>query len=136
VLSGTGKGADWLRAHARPGMTVSVSEVVSGDGATLEGGTGVVNGGPRLVEGGAVEITAFAEGFIYPENPEFYYRFGERRNPAPSPVSRGTEICSSSPWMDAGPATASAPASRRARLSWTPSVHARPSTSTVAAPRA
>ena len=81
VLSGTGEGADWLRAHARPGMTVSVSEVVSGDGAALDGGTGVVNGGPRLVEGGAVEITAFAEGFVYPENPEFYYRFGERRNP-------------------------------------------------------
>ena len=81
VLSGTGEGADWLRAHARPGMIVSVSEVVSSDGAALEGGTGVVNGGPRLVEGGAVEITAFAEGFVYPENPEFYYRFGERRNP-------------------------------------------------------
>ena len=32
------------------------------------------------MEGGAVEITAFAEGFVYPENPEFYYRFGERRN--------------------------------------------------------
>ena len=81
VLSGTGEGADWLRSHAHPGQTVSVSEVVSGDGATLDGGTGVVNGGPRLVEGGAVEITAFAEGFVYPENPEFYYRFGERRNP-------------------------------------------------------
>ncbi len=79
VLSGTSDGADWLRVHAQPGATVRVSEVVSG--ATLDGGTGIVNGGPRLVEGGAVEITAFAEGFVYPENPEFYYRFGERRNP-------------------------------------------------------
>ncbi|MEJ7631605.1 MAG: phosphodiester glycosidase family protein, partial [Rubrobacteraceae bacterium] len=43
--------------------------------------TGVVNGGPRLVENGDEEITAFAEGFVYPEDPEFYYRFGERRNP-------------------------------------------------------
>jgi len=81
VLSGTGEGAAWLRAHAKPGATVRVSEKVSGDGATLDGGTGVVNGGPRLVEGGGAEITAFAEGFVYPENPEFYYRFGERRNP-------------------------------------------------------
>jgi exopolysaccharide biosynthesis protein len=40
-----------------------------------------VNGGPRLVSNGGEEITAFAEGFVYPENPEFYYRFGERCNP-------------------------------------------------------
>jgi exopolysaccharide biosynthesis protein len=33
------------------------------------------------LSGGEPEITAFAEGFVYPENPEFYYRFGERRNP-------------------------------------------------------
>ncbi len=81
VLSGTGEGAGWLRAHAKVGDTIRASEKISGDGATLDGGTGVINGGPRLVEGGAVEITAFAEGFVYPENPEFYYRFGERRNP-------------------------------------------------------
>ena len=81
VLSGTGEGADWLRAHARPGNTVRVSENVKGDGAVLGNGTGVVNGGPRLVANGREEITAFAEGFVYPENPEFYYRFGERRNP-------------------------------------------------------
>lgn len=81
VLSGTGAGAGWLRAHAEPGDTVSVSENVSGDGNVLGNGTGVVNGGPRLVDNGREEITAFAEGFVYPENPEFYYRFGERRNP-------------------------------------------------------
>jgi hypothetical protein len=81
VLSGTGVGANWLRAHARPSETVRVSEKVSGDGAVLDDGTGVVNGGPRLVENGDEEITAFAEGFVYPEDPEFYYRFGERRNP-------------------------------------------------------
>ncbi len=81
VLSGTGEGADWLRAHAQPGDTVRVSENVNGDGSVLGNGTGVVNGGPRLVDNGREEITAFAEGFVYPENPEFYYRFGERRNP-------------------------------------------------------
>ena len=30
---------------------------------------------------GATDITAYAEGFVYRENPEFYYRFGVRRNP-------------------------------------------------------
>ncbi|MGI8860789.1 MAG: phosphodiester glycosidase family protein, partial [Rubrobacteraceae bacterium] len=81
VLSGTGEGADWLRAHAQPGDTVRITENVSGDGAVLDNGTGAVNGGPRLVENGSEEITAFTEGFVYPEDPEFYYRFGERRNP-------------------------------------------------------
>ena len=81
VLSGTGEGAGWLRAHARPGGTIRLSESISGEGARVGAGTGVVNGGPRLLEGGEPEITAFAEGFVYPENPEFYYRFGGRRNP-------------------------------------------------------
>jgi len=81
VLSGTGEDADWLRADARPGSTVRVSERISADGRRLTGGSGVVNGGPRLLERGREELTAYAEGFVYPENPEFYYRFGERRNP-------------------------------------------------------
>ncbi len=81
VLSGTGRGAAWLRAHAEPGQRIRLSENVSGEGARIGEGTGVVNGGPRLLEDGEPEITAFAEGFVYPENSEFYYRFGERRNP-------------------------------------------------------
>ena len=81
VLSGTGPGADWLRAHAEPGREIRLSETISGEGARIAGGTGVVNGGPRLLEDGEPEITASREGFVYPENPEFYYRFGERRNP-------------------------------------------------------
>jgi exopolysaccharide biosynthesis protein len=81
VLSGTGDGADWLRAHAKPGRTIRVTEKVSGDGAVLGNGTGVVNGGPRLLRDGEPDITAYQEGFVYPEDPEFYYRFGERRNP-------------------------------------------------------
>jgi hypothetical protein len=39
-----------------------------------------VNGGPRLVRGGAIDIPAFAEGCHYPEDPAFLYRFGLRRN--------------------------------------------------------
>lgn len=81
VLSGTGGGAGWLREHAQPGSTIRVSERISGEGAEIVEGTGVVNGGPRLLEDGREEITAYREGFVYPEDPEFYYRFGERRNP-------------------------------------------------------
>lgn len=82
VLSGTGEGADWLREHAKPGATVRVKASVStGGGTSIKGRTGVVNGGPRLLAGGAPRITAFREGFVYPENPEFYYRFGVLRNP-------------------------------------------------------
>jgi hypothetical protein len=80
VLSGTGEGAEWLRAHARPGMRVRMATSVTG-GERLARGTGVVNGGPRLLGGGSPDITAYAEGFHWPENPEFYYRFGARRNP-------------------------------------------------------
>jgi len=42
---------------------------------------GIVNGGPRLLAGGATMIDAAAEGFTHPDDPEFYYRFGVRRNP-------------------------------------------------------
>ena len=41
----------------------------------------VVNGGPRLVRAGRPAITASAEGFDWPEDPGFFYRFGVRRNP-------------------------------------------------------
>jgi hypothetical protein len=81
VLSGMGDGADWLRAHARPGAAVVVKTRISADGAALAGKTGVVNGGPRLLSGGSVDITAYAEGFVWPDDPEFYYRFGIKRNP-------------------------------------------------------
>jgi hypothetical protein len=81
VLSGTGEGADWLRAHAKSGATVRVKVNLSTQGGRLPQRTGIVNGGPRLLSGGSHDITAYAEGFHWPENPEFYYRFGVRRNP-------------------------------------------------------
>lgn len=43
--------------------------------------TNVVNGGLRLFSGGEPEIITYAEGFVYREDLEFYYRFGIRRNP-------------------------------------------------------
>lgn len=81
VLAGTGEAADWLRAHAQPGERIRVTTSVSTDGGRRLQKTGVVNGGPRLLSGGSPDITAYAEGFHWPENPEFYYRFGVRRNP-------------------------------------------------------
>lgn len=81
VLSGTGEGADWLRDHARPGCGLRIEEDILAGGDPLPERTGVVNGGPRLLEDGEAEIAATAEGFHRQEEPEFYYRFGERRNP-------------------------------------------------------
>ena len=81
VLSGTGEAADWLRAHTQPGTTIKVSTNITADGELLAAGSSVVNGGPRLLSNGSLDITAYAEGFVWPENPEFYYRFGVRRNP-------------------------------------------------------
>ncbi len=128
VLGGTGEGAAWLRAHARPGSRLRVRVRVGvtanrGDGSCprhrgrrpgrahrdraqraprLRGcherrhpgprpaqgeplgvgpSLGIVNGGPRLLGGGAPMIDAAAEGFTHPDDPEFYYRFGVRRNP-------------------------------------------------------
>jgi hypothetical protein len=77
VLAGTGEGADWLRAHAQPGSRVATRTSVPAAGRR----TDIVNGGPRLLADGREAINAFAEGFHWPENPEFYYRFGVRRNP-------------------------------------------------------
>ncbi|CAN5769725.1 phosphodiester glycosidase family protein [soil metagenome] len=83
VLSGTRSGSRWLRNHAEVGQKIALTSSVTADGAAfpLPGGLGIVNGGPRLVRDGAVDITAFDEGFHHRDNPEFYYRFGVRRNP-------------------------------------------------------
>lgn len=81
VLSGTGEAAGWLRDHAKPGAKVRVKVNLSAEGARLPRRAGTVNGGPRLLRGGDPDITAYQEGFHWPENPEFYYRFGVRRNP-------------------------------------------------------
>jgi hypothetical protein len=84
VLAGTGDGAAWLRAHARPDARVRVGVDVTAGGhheLQLRRGLGIVNGGPRLLRAGAPAITAAAEGFTHPGDPEFYYRFGVRRNP-------------------------------------------------------
>ena len=83
VLAGTGDGADWLRSHARVGRHVAVPVTASGRRGPLPLGSelGVVNGGPRLLRRGVSDVNARAEGFDHPGDPEFFYRFGVRRNP-------------------------------------------------------
>lgn len=78
VLAGTGEAADWLRAHALPGARVATAVELSTEQGPFAPGpqAGVVNGGPRLVRDGVTDIPAVAEGFHWPENPEFFYRFG------------------------------------------------------------
>jgi hypothetical protein len=49
-------------------------------GARLREPAGV-RAGPRLLRFGRQDLTAYAEGFVWPENPEFFWRFGVRRNP-------------------------------------------------------
>jgi hypothetical protein len=136
VLSGTGEGADWLRAHAQPGDTVRVSESVSGDGATLEGGMGIVNGGPRLVSNGRERSPRSLKASLTRRTRSSTTASASAATRVPSPASHSAVTCSSSPLTGGAPATVSAPASRRARPSWTPSARKRPSTSMVAAPRA
>ena len=83
VLGGTGDGARWLRDHGQPGDRVRVDVRLRGDVRRhhLPRRLGVVNGGPRLLAGGEPAIAAAAEGFVRPDDPEFFYRFGIRRNP-------------------------------------------------------
>lgn len=83
VLSGTGDAVTWLQTHAQPGSKIKIKARVLADGRelVLSREIDAINGGSRLLRNGGVEITAFAEGFHWQENPEFYYRFGIRRNP-------------------------------------------------------
>ncbi len=83
VLSGTGDAVEWLQAYAQVRAKINIQSRVLADGEELpiKEALGVINGGPRLLRDGKIDITAFKEGFHWQENPEFYYRFGVRRNP-------------------------------------------------------
>ncbi|HEV2770232.1 MAG TPA: hypothetical protein VGV40_08635 [Solirubrobacteraceae bacterium] len=66
---------------------MTVRNEVLADGQPLGFGvTDVINGGTRLLRGGRPAISAAAEGFHWPENPEFFYRFGVRRTRGRSPA--------------------------------------------------
>ncbi|MCC3648519.1 phosphodiester glycosidase family protein [Cytobacillus oceanisediminis] len=83
VLAGTGEAAQWLETLAQAGMKIQVKNEVRADGKQMpfEEAAGIINGGPRLLEEGKISINAAAEGFHQEDNPEFYYRFGEKRHP-------------------------------------------------------
>ena len=83
VLAGTGDAADWLHGHARPGTHLRLRTRLRDErgAVALAPGLDVINGGPRLLRRGHVDITADAEGFDHPADPGFYYAFGLRRNP-------------------------------------------------------
>jgi len=83
VLAGTGDAAAWLTAHAPVGAAIALDLEVRAGGAplALQGDLDLVNGGPRLVRGGRLHVTSVAEGFAWPDDPNFLYRFALRRNP-------------------------------------------------------
>jgi Phosphodiester glycosidase len=81
VLSGSGDGADFLRAWAEPGARPALRLELREDGTPLPLEGSVVNGGPALVRDGRFFVRSAEEGFLHPGEPGFYYSFGIRRNP-------------------------------------------------------
>ncbi len=83
VVAGTGQSAAWLQEHAVIGKKLHVGKMVFADNKPVPASKkmGIINGGPRLLKNGKVFIDATKEGFHQPDDPEFFYRFGERRNP-------------------------------------------------------
>ncbi|GGO42657.1 hypothetical protein GCM10012287_04050 [Streptomyces daqingensis] len=84
VLAGTGAGARWLRAHARPGTVLKVRERVLDEGGRrvrLGAGDDIVNGGPQLVRDGRVSVDFGADGIDRPGEPSAAYAWGLKRNP-------------------------------------------------------
>lgn len=83
VLAGTGEGADWIKEYLTTVENVEVKKqtIAKDSNFSIRKGTGIINGGPRLLQNGQINIPAAAEGFHHPDNPEFYYQFGHRRHP-------------------------------------------------------
>jgi hypothetical protein len=86
VLAATGESARWLLHQAMVGKRIEVSTYVFSDRGRvrLRNGLGVINGGPRLLQGGRIRVSAFREGFVHRADPSFYVHFGLRRNPRTS----------------------------------------------------
>ena len=80
VLSGSGDAMSWLR-RARPGDAADVTTTLHTAGGSpllLAGLSGVVSGGPRLIDGGRIAVRTNAEGF---DRPGLYGRFVAGRHP-------------------------------------------------------
>jgi len=82
IVAGIGDAADWIRAQAPRNATIRLEmRVTDDDGRELEPGATVVNGGPRLLRDGHLEIPAREEGFDYPQRPDMLEHFALRRHP-------------------------------------------------------
>lgn len=83
VVAGTGKSAAWLLEHAVTGRKLRIEKMVFAGHRYIPAykKMGIINGGPQLLKDGKIDIDAAKEGFHQPDDPEFYYRFGERRHP-------------------------------------------------------
>jgi Phosphodiester glycosidase/SPOR domain len=83
VVAGTGEGADWIKEHIKTDEKVEVKKrtIAKDSKISIGEGSGIINGGPRLLQNGQIDIPSTAEGFHQPDNPEFFYQFGQRRHP-------------------------------------------------------
>ncbi|MFE4833556.1 phosphodiester glycosidase family protein [Arthrobacter sp. NPDC056691] len=85
TLQATGADVDKLAALAKVGSRLKVeTDLINGDGKPLKTGatTDVVNGGPVLIEDGAVHVTAARDGMVRSgDSNSFYYGWVHKRNP-------------------------------------------------------
>ncbi|MCM3595096.1 phosphodiester glycosidase family protein [Metabacillus idriensis] len=83
VLSGTAENAQWIQAHLEDGEKVKIKKKMFTEEGSIPSreGIGIINGGPRLIRDKKIDIPSTAEGFHQPDNPEFFYQFGQRRHP-------------------------------------------------------
>jgi hypothetical protein len=83
LLTGTGDAARFLRNAALPRSRAEVELrlTASGQPWDLAQQTLMVGGGPRLLRGGRVTVTAKAEGFAPPQAPAFFGTFVAARQP-------------------------------------------------------
>jgi hypothetical protein len=83
LLTGTGDAARFLRNAALPRSRAEVKLTLTASGQPLELAqqTLMVGGGPRLLRGGRVTVTAKAEGFAPPQAPAFFGTFVAARQP-------------------------------------------------------
>jgi hypothetical protein len=83
LLTGTGDAARFLRNAALPRSRVDLDLTPTAAGRPLDLAqlTLVVGGGPRLLRGGRVTVSARAEGFAPPQVPGFFGTFVAARQP-------------------------------------------------------
>jgi len=83
LLTGTGDAARFLRNAALPRSRAEVELRLTASGQPLDLAqqTLMVGGGPRLLRGGRVSVTAKAEGFAPPQAPAFFGTFVAARQP-------------------------------------------------------